>query len=141
MKNALQTANLAIIKQLLDLLESFPFECYPQPLKVLHGSSIGQHTRHIVEFYQCLLAGSTTGEVNYDARERKLEIETDKHFAIDCLENCTTQLMQIDGDKSLVMKAFLADKIVALPTSLFRELNYLIEHTVHHLAIIQKILA
>lgn len=138
MTNILQTSNLSIINQLIALLESMPFEQYQQPLKALHHSSIGQHTRHIVEFYQCLILGAALGEINYDARERKLAIEQDKFFAVNCLEKCVDQLLMIDGDKPLNMKAVLAgNEVVDLPTSLFRELNYLIEHTVHHLAIIK----
>lgn len=137
--NLLQTTNIEIINQLIGLLKQLPAGIYHEPLRSLHNNSIGQHTRHIVEFYQCLLNGFTHGEeVNYDARERNLRIETDKVYAMQVLEYSIEQITQIWADKPMILQqSFGTSEVQHISTSFFRELTYLIEHTIHHLAIIK----
>jgi uncharacterized damage-inducible protein DinB len=136
--NLLQTTNIEIINQLIGLLRQLPAGIYHEPLRSLHQHSIGQHTRHIVEFYQCLLKGLAEGEVNYDARERNLRIETDKSYALQVLEDSIEQITQLWADKPMMLKqAFGTSEVQQVSTSFFRELTYLIEHTIHHLAIIK----
>jgi len=50
-------------------------EVYSSPLDILSGSSIGQHMRHIVEFYTCLLSQQQGQIINYDLRARNQLIE------------------------------------------------------------------
>lgn len=136
--NLLQTTNIEIINQLIGLLRQLPAGIYHEPLRSLHHHSIGQHTRHIVEFYQCLLNGLAEGEVNYDGRERNLRIETDKAYALQVLEHLVAQITQTWADKPMVLQqTFGTSEVQSLSTSFFRELTYLIEHTIHHLAIIK----
>ena len=52
-----------------------PDEIYAKPLNILTGSSIGQHIRHIIEFYHCLLSQANKSVVNYDLRKRNSLIE------------------------------------------------------------------
>lgn len=134
----LQETNIQIITQLTDLLNSIESVVYKNALRPLHYSTTGQHVRHITEFYLCLLKGYETGVVDYDARERNLLIEIDKDFTLETLENVIQDLRILKSDKSLTLKSsFGGDKIMEIPTSFFRELTYLIEHSIHHLAIIK----
>ena len=134
----LQQTNIQIITQLTDLLNEIESVIYKDALRPLHYSTIGQHVRHITEFYLCLLKGYETGVVDYDARERNLLIEIDKDFTIETLENIIQDLKRLNSDKSLILKSsFGGDEEMEIPTSFFRELTYLIEHTIHHLAIIK----
>jgi hypothetical protein len=134
----LQETNIQIITQLTDLLDNIESSVYKDALRPLHYSTTGQHVRHITEFYLCLLKGYKTGVVDYDARERNLLIEIDKDFTIETLENVIQDLRKLKSDKSLILKSsFGGDEAMEIPTSFFRELTYLIEHTIHHLAIIK----
>ncbi|MFN8353996.1 MAG: DinB family protein [Spirosomataceae bacterium] len=134
----LQETNIDIIRQLINLLDTLPAGMYHLPLKSLHENSIGQHTRHIVEFYQCLLNGMSGQVVNYDARERNLRIETDKAYTSHLLAAIASQLEQATEDKPMVLEqAFGLEEPLTIPTYFSRELTYLIEHTIHHLAIIK----
>lgn len=134
----LQQTNIDIIRQLINLLDTLPSGVYHVPLKSLHDHSIGQHTRHITEFYQCLLNGLSGEVVNYDARERNLRIETDKAYTAHLLETIISRLEQLTDDKPMVLQqAFGLDEPLSIPTYFSRELTYLIEHTIHHLAIIK----
>jgi hypothetical protein len=61
--------SLEIIAQLKDLLSTMDTAQYTQPLTVFSGSSVGQHVRHTVEFFQCFILGLEDGVVDYDARK------------------------------------------------------------------------
>lgn len=134
----LQKINIDIIEQLSDLLEDLDNVVYKESLSPLHYHSVGQHVRHITEFYLCLLKGYETGEVNYDARQRDLRIEVDKDFTLEVLRNVINHLNLYQQDKQLILQtAFGLEEAMEISSSFFRELTYLIEHTIHHLAIIK----
>ena len=42
-----------IISKIVDLLDVLEDEKYRQSLSIFNGSSIGQHLRHIADFYLC----------------------------------------------------------------------------------------
>ena len=117
---------------------------YQMPLELLFGASIGQHTRHFVEFYQCLLA-QTTGDtqepvVNYALRKRELRIEEDPAFTSALIQEICSRLTGLDESQScrLICDEHVADaEGLAIGSNVGRELMYNIEHTIHHLAIIK----
>lgn len=134
----LQQSNIKIIDQLIDLLNDIELSVYKDALQPLHYSTVGQHVRHITEFYLCALNGYRNGIVDYDARERNILIEIDKDFTIQTLKNIKQQLKTLNSDRILILKSkFSGNESIDIPSSFFRELTYLIEHTVHHLAIIK----
>lgn len=134
----LQETNIEIIRQLSDLLKVTDKDIYKNPLRTLHFSTVGQHVRHIAEFYLCLLKGYQTEVVNYDARQRDPRIESDRDFALENLAEIIRKLSFVQADKSLSLQtSFGGDDLLSIPSSFFRELTYLIEHTIHHLAIIK----
>lgn len=134
----LQQINIEIIDQLIDLLNDIESSVYKDPLQPLHYGTVGQHVRHITEFYLCALKGHENGVVDYDARKRNLLIEIDKDFTIETLENVKQQLQTSKLDRNLILKSkFGGDDTMEIASSFFRELTYLIEHTIHHLAIIK----
>jgi uncharacterized damage-inducible protein DinB len=137
--NDILKANLLVINQLKEFLESLPTAIYYQPLQVLHNQSIGQHTRHVVEFYGCLLAGIANTVVNYDLRERNIAIEKDKELAINFLEKTKAELIKLQDDFPLVLQTNTFN--MPISSSLCRELVYMIEHTTHHLAMIRMALS
>ena len=62
----------SLIHQLQGVLDQLQPDQYCQKLTVLHGSSVGQHVRHIIEFFEELekdikpaLSTTTTGNVDY----------------------------------------------------------------------------
>lgn len=108
---------------------------FVKKIEILSGSSIGQHIRHIVEFYICLF--SDKNYVNYDERERNLLIENSPTYTQEILETLKFQLQCLDFDKKVVFKQSLNSQEVYLNTSYARELLYLGEHTIHHFALIK----
>ena len=134
----LQQTNIEIIDQLIDLLNNIESEVYKDALQPLHYSTVGQHVRHVTEFYLCALKGYENGIVDYDARERNILIEVDKDFTVETLQNVKLHLQTLKSDRNLILIGkFGGDETLEIPSSFFRELTYLIEHTIHHLAIIK----
>ena len=123
------------LNELIDLLHQLQNKEYSNPCVELSCASIGQHTRHIIEMFQCLENQYDCGVVNYDKRERNTLIQTDTDFAIQSIivvqnniekENKKIELQQIiDGDE------------IRIDSNYFRELLYNLEHCIHHQALIK----
>lgn len=129
--------DLSQIKRLITVLKD---EFYSQPLDILSGASIGQHVRHILEFYLCLRESQTTGLVCYDKRKRDIRIETGRNFAQEIIEDTIAWLGQVKSDRQLILEANFSpsgNQEIHLGTSLFRELAYNLEHSTHHQALIK----
>lgn len=129
--------NLIQIKNVLTLLTN---EQYSYPSNTLFGATIGQHVRHILEFYQSVFNGLDTKIVNYDNRERNLLIETNCNFAIQIIDEINRLLSHYHSDKNLVLEGnFCATEgnEMKIQTSFYRELAYCLEHSIHHQALIK----
>ncbi len=127
-----------LLYQLKKVLEKLTDEQYVRKIPVLSNASVGQHTRHIIEFYQELEKGYTTGYISYDARKRDHETETQRSCAIQQLLTIAAGIKK--PDKLLVLEAGYntGGQIPArISTSYQRELMYNIEHTVHHMALLK----
>jgi len=81
--------NLNTIKQPLFKLSSAQ---YTHSSSTLFGASIGQHVRHVLEFYQVVLKGIESKRINYDERDRNVLIETKTQVAIECTEDICDKL-------------------------------------------------
>lgn len=124
--------------QLKGILEQLSPEQYTQACKTLSGASIGQHTRHIIEMYQCLINGHLSGLVNYEGRKRDLRIETDKNFAVELMPVICVALSL--PNKTMRLHAGYdaeTNEQVQLDTNYWREIAYNLEHTIHHMALIK----
>lgn len=110
-------------------------QVYQQQIPLLSNATIGQHSRHFIEFFQCLLAQYSSGTVNYDLRLRNLHLEQDPQFANELVDNIKTELSTLDAVQPLRLESLSGNDFV--PTNIAREMIYNIEHTIHHLAIIK----
>jgi hypothetical protein len=110
---------------------------YSMPLPLLSGATIGEHTRHIIEFFQCLQAGIASGEIDYGKRERNRQLETDKEYAMATFLAIQQQLPLTERPCLLQNEAKSEWPELAVQSGYFRELVYTIEHAIHHMAIIK----
>lgn len=135
----LQQSSLHTLQSLQSLIEQLSDQEYAQSLAVLSGNSIGKHVRHMLEFYECLFGDLSKGCVNYDTRRRNLRLENDRQFSLDILRHLTKQIQAVTADVLLQLQVSMAsDEVsVTVPTTLYRELVYNIEHCIHHLALIR----
>lgn len=123
------------------LLEKLPEGAYQKPSEILSGASIGQHVRHILEFYICLLRGAGASRVSYDNRVRNTEIETNTSVAMGSIDDILKKLSGIVRDHPVVLEGNYTESSTGadchIPSSLYRELAYNLEHSIHHQALIK----
>ena len=133
-----QSVSTDIIKQIIDVTNQLDNEEFMQPLQLLSGNTYGKHIRHVIEFYNCLLAGIASGVVNYDSREHNPLIETNKYLAVDELNNIMISIKHLE-DKPMLLKTDYSGTGIGQTnsTSFHRELVYNLEHAIHHMAIIK----
>lgn len=128
-------SSLTTIEQFKDILHGLPKEHYGTPCPVLSNATIGQHTRHIIELYLCLINGYERAVVSYDKRERDQRIENDATFAIEQLEFIQIHLEK--PNKDIQMCYELNGEENLLVSNYFREVMYNLEHAIHHHALIK----
>lgn len=128
-------SSIETIEEFKNVLLKLPQDCYDRPCEELADASIGKHTRHIIELYQCLLKGYDTGRVCYDHRKRDREIETDLMKAVEELGSIQNMLSR--PNKELSISFELSGEIHEIGSNYFREVIYNLEHTIHHHALIK----
>jgi hypothetical protein len=137
---------ISSIQQTLDELNSvlrlMSDQQFSTPLKIFSDSSVGMHARHIVEFYQCLLLQYAENQViNYDKRQRDFQLQSNLDYftltinsIIESLENLNKEILNtplsITSDDD-------GENATPIISSLGRELQYNLEHTIHHAAFIK----
>jgi len=123
------------LEQLKNVLIQLPQGVYSEPCEVLSGSSIGQHTRHVIELFQCLLKSYDTAALCYDNRDRNKAIETNLDTAMAAITDIQNNLDK--PNKAItIMQEFSGDE-VAVASNYHREVMYNLEHTIHHKALIK----
>ena len=123
------------LNELVSLLNQISNDDFTSPCKGLSNATIGEHTRHIVEMFQCLENQYESGVVNYDKRNRDYRIQSDTNFALQCITEIKVQLEK--ENKGLVLQQIVDGEELRIDSNYFRELLYNLEHCIHHQALIK----
>ncbi len=137
--------NIGCLKQGAALIEQLSSEQYSEKVGHCFNSSVGQHFRHILDHYDSLLYGLDAGQgdgprIDYDSRRRDPEIEEIPEAGIAKIEEVCAVLEQLDTDLETGLQVKMdtgsdTDDQWA-PSTIIRELQFLLSHTVHHFALI-----
>lgn len=131
--------NSHLIDQAHDFVSGLSPIIYAGKCEPVFSSSIGQHLRHCIEHYdELLLAHHECRDVNYEIRPRDLALEIDPAEALRRLSATTTALAALDTSPG-PLKILDTGCDCPSESSMERELQYLVSHTVHHFAIISII--
>jgi hypothetical protein len=123
------------LNDLVLVLNQLDLAIYTHPNKYLSNATIGEHSRHIIEMYQCLEAGYSDGSFSYDNRMRNKRLETEIEFAI---ESINIIIKSVEKENMPLVSFYkLNDEQLSIGTNYFRELIYNLEHCIHHLALIK----
>lgn len=139
--------NIGYLQQAAALLRDLSDETYGKPAPLAFGSGLGVHLRHCLEHYESFLGGMKSGAIDYDARARDARVERDRWHALHRLEALIAALRELafgnDEERLLKVKQDCNSNETAPAWSrstLARELQFLVSHTVHHYALIAVIL-
>ncbi len=140
---AVINANTQALEQILSLIACAKGRIYSEVPQGM-TSAIGRHVRHVLDHYTALQIGIKKNEIDYDLRSRDSEVETDSDLAVEKI-NKTMEWMRghIRLDAPLLMKTEVSldcQETCVVESSLKRELVYLLNHTVHHVAYITLVL-
>lgn len=127
-----------LLVQLRSLINEVTDQQYIQKIELLSNATIGQHIRHIIEFFLELNGGYQKGRVSYDERKRDYEIETSRVCALTKLEAIISSLEKDNVDLLLVADFGIENEVLgSVTTNYNRELVYNLEHTIHHMALLR----
>ena len=140
------TQNLELIDQAIRLLKSMTDELYAETSAQLgFKETPGPHLRHCIDAYNCLLDGLSSGSVDYDARTRSTELESSRSAALESLTTLRGRMGTIEDNPDTALRVRVdipdgADNEPSASSTLAREYQFLVSHTVHHYALIAMIL-
>jgi uncharacterized damage-inducible protein DinB len=124
------------------LLAEISDTTYTHKVPVAFNASIGGHYRHCLDHFRSLLDAASSGNLNYDHRERGTLVENDRFAAL----NATREL--IAGWENLNIfflsrrlevtckTSYSASGSQSSPSTVGREIMYAVAHAVHHYALI-----
>ena len=123
------------LDELIFILDQLSDEEYSKCCRALSNATIGEHTRHIIEMFQCLENGYELGVLNYDNRKRNEKIQTQIEFAKQCINEIKTELRT--ENKTMYVEQVVNELAIRIQSSYYRELLYNLEHCIHHQALIK----
>ena len=137
------------LRELLDemrsMIERIDDESYVAPARGRPGGGIGGHVRHCLEHVSALLTGTRTGLCAYDRRARGTTVETCRLAAIHCILDLDADLLRLDRHLFEVpvdveTQVDTSGAFLVTTSTVGRELMFVISHTIHHNALIARLL-
>jgi uncharacterized damage-inducible protein DinB len=110
------------------------------------SGSIGAHVRHCVDHVNALLDRSAAGEMTYDDRQRDTALEQSRRLAATTLRSLAARVREMaprTSDVPITLWTMLDRRgtRARVRTSLGRELVFVLQHTIHHEAVVAVLLA
>lgn len=136
--------NIVLLKSAIELLASFDDERFSRRQQGGEKSGVGPHLRHVIDHYKCLLAAAETERIDYDHRERDNDSEHSVSRAKEILYELVAgleDLKDLGKDHLYLVRMDCGTNNETgdqewCRSTLGRELQFLVSHTVHHFAII-----
>lgn len=129
-----------ILDQISAVIEQISAADFIQPVEAFNGATLGQHFRHSIEFFQCLMNGYADGIVSYDKRSHDKNIESNRLLALDVINKIELFITHCDVHKPLELQVSYdpnSEVEVVVSSNMAREITYNIEHIVHHMALVK----
>lgn len=135
-ERALINENVRVLEQGAELIERLHDRLYTHVSHPFTTHGVGGHFRHCIDFYHSFLTAIGTGRINYDHRTRDGRVESNRLFATSELKAMIEGLQQLPlTDDPGEVKVRLEGAPWSR-SSVRRELQFLLSHTIHHYALI-----
>lgn len=133
--------NIRCLQQGIALLNEIDSADYTAVNPEVSSGTIGAHIRHNLDHFLCLINQLDSGRVNYDERARDEKIEIDPAHACAVMETLVKQLESLSEDaltRPLLVRMDCGsdEEDNWSDSTLRREFQFLISHTIHHYALI-----
>jgi hypothetical protein len=102
------------------------------------SASIGEQFRHNLDFLNVFLLGAAIGRIDYTLRERDAEVEGSRKYAVQRFEFAKETLAGLSRLCGMVSVRSEIDRGIWLQSSVERELEFVLSHTIHHHALIAE---
>lgn len=142
-QNNLTADNVFALKQGLAILNQINDELYSKINSLAFKSGIGSHFRHCLDFYHNFLLGIHQGRIDYDHRQRDKRVQKERLVAYDKLKATVEALKSLpfSDPKTPLLVKLDSESHPTAPSSwshstLHREMQFLLSHTIHHYALI-----
>ena len=139
--------NLLVLRQAVEVLNRMDDTTYAAAGADPGISAVGVHFRHVFDHYRAFLMGRAADEIDYDARDRQVPLERDRALAIATALGYCTDLERLPaalGSRPVRVTLRSVASEDGAPdwsqSTLKRELQFLVSHTVHHYALIKELL-
>ena len=139
--------NLLVLQQAVEVLRRMEDVIYAEGGAAPGISPVGVHFRHIFDHYHAFLRGIASGEIDYDARDRQVPLERDRALAIATGLGFLADLGRLPPELAgrpvrVNVRSVASDdgRPDWSDSTLKRELQFLVSHTVHHYALIKELL-
>jgi uncharacterized damage-inducible protein DinB len=123
--------------EMKSILVQFDDKMYQKELKIISDATIGQHFRHIIEFYDCFIKAQSTKIVSYDERQRNYLWETSVIESLNILNDLKSKINQLDLVETIALKQNYYGEDFTVKSTNHRELMYCFDHGIHHFALIK----
>ena len=141
-RQALIDSVIEVLNQGETLLGEIDNDSYVRKLPRAFNASIGGHYRHCLDHFRSLLDAAVAGDLNYDHRERGTLIESDRFAALNATRALREACQQLSAgclgrELTVTCKAsYAANGSQVSPSTVGREIMYVVAHAVHHYALI-----
>jgi hypothetical protein len=105
-----------------------------------NSASVGEQFRHNLDFLNTFLNGVSVGRIDYALRERDVRAERDRRYAVERFRAALDRVSRLTSAQvgALVSVRSEIDPDLWLASSVGREMEFVLSHTVHHHALIAE---
>ena len=132
------------LKQITTILTLLASQSKEKQQQLFIEQRIGAHIRHVHDHFRSLFIGLNTGVVDYNLRNRDSMEEVNLSISLSENKHILNQLVTLNvaSSKIEIISEINchATESLQMTSSVERELLYLINHTIHHAAIIKHMM-
>jgi hypothetical protein len=135
-------ASIRYLELGIELLRRLDDERYAEIEASPFRGGVGAQLRHCIDFFDCLLSSVDDGRVDYTRRRRDRRLENDRRHAMARLGELAAELRALEpehADREILVRSEEAPEDAGddwTRSTVRRELDFLVSHTIHHYALI-----
>jgi len=132
---------VALLRQGSRIITDIPDDVFAATTPISPRGSIGAHFRHTLDFYDRFLFGLNESRIDYNRRDRNTSLERIRSLTLQKIDHTIEQLERLrltKPDHHLLVS--MENSSWWSRSSVLRELDFLLSHTVHHYSLIAMLL-